>query len=138
MDSPLCFSKGKIFIWLTAKQFHYAFTNTMSDEEAKAAYDRYQVPGPARPLFQAAFANFNPKAPSKVDFHDDSYTQNGRTTWPFSYVHPFPAEAQLPERLRRELGLLRRVRRHEARVVARGRQQVTGRQVTAMHALPAG
>ena len=34
----------------------------------------------------------------KVDFHDDSYTQNGRTTWPFKYVHPFdPAELQPAE-----------------------------------------
>jgi len=56
---------------LTPKQFRYAFTNTMSDEEAQAAYDRYQVPGPARPLFQAAFANFNPNAANKVDFHRD-------------------------------------------------------------------
>jgi alpha-beta hydrolase superfamily lysophospholipase len=56
-------------VQLTPKQFHYAFTNTMSDDEAKAAYDRYQIPGPGRVLFQAAFANFNPKAPTKVDFH---------------------------------------------------------------------
>ena len=56
---------------LTPKQFHYAFTNTMSDEQAKAAYDRYEVPGPGRVLFQAAFANFNPNAPTKVDFHKD-------------------------------------------------------------------
>jgi pimeloyl-ACP methyl ester carboxylesterase len=55
---------------LTPKQFHYAFTNTMlSDGEAKAAYDRYEVPGPARVLFEAAFANLNPNAPTKVDFH---------------------------------------------------------------------
>ena len=26
----------------------------------------------------------------KVDFHDTSYTKNGRTTWPFKYVDPFP------------------------------------------------
>ena len=25
----------------------------------------------------------------KVDFFDTSYTKNGRTTWPFSYVHPW-------------------------------------------------
>jgi pimeloyl-ACP methyl ester carboxylesterase len=56
---------------LTPDQFRYAFTNTMTDEQAKAAYDRYQVPGPARPIFQGAVANFNPKAPSKVDFHKD-------------------------------------------------------------------
>jgi pimeloyl-ACP methyl ester carboxylesterase len=54
---------------LTPKQFHYAFTNTMGDAEAQAAYDRYEVPGPGRVLFQAAFANFNPGAPTKVDFH---------------------------------------------------------------------
>jgi pimeloyl-ACP methyl ester carboxylesterase len=54
---------------LTPKQFHYAFTNTMGDAESQAAYDRYEVPGPARVLFQAAFANFNPGAPTKVDFH---------------------------------------------------------------------
>ena len=56
---------------LTPKQFHYGFTNTMTDEEAQAAYDRYEVPGPGRVLFQAAFANFNPHAVSKVDFHKD-------------------------------------------------------------------
>jgi pimeloyl-ACP methyl ester carboxylesterase len=56
---------------LTPKQFHYAFTNTMNDEQAKAAYDRYQVPGPGRVLFQAATANFNPRAVTKVDFHKD-------------------------------------------------------------------
>ena len=56
---------------LTPKQFQYAFTNTMSEAESKAAYDRYEVPGPGRVLFQAAFANFNPRAVTKVDFHKD-------------------------------------------------------------------
>src|SRR5437588_669476 len=52
---------------LTPKQFHYGFTNTMNDEQAQAAYERYEVPGPGRVIFQAAFANFAPRAPSKVD-----------------------------------------------------------------------
>jgi alpha-beta hydrolase superfamily lysophospholipase len=56
---------------LTPDQFRYGFTNTMTDEQAKTAYDRYEVPGPGRVIFQAAFANFNPHAPSKVDFHKD-------------------------------------------------------------------
>ena len=56
---------------LTPQQFHYAFTNTMSDAESQAAYERYEVPGPGRVLFQAAFANFNPGAVNKVDFHND-------------------------------------------------------------------
>ena len=49
----------------------YGFTNTMAEGEAKAAYDRYQVPGPGRVIFQAAFANLNPRAVAKVDFHKD-------------------------------------------------------------------
>lgn len=28
----------------------------------------------------------------KVNFFDTSYTKNGRTTWPFSYVDPWPAD----------------------------------------------
>jgi pimeloyl-ACP methyl ester carboxylesterase len=56
---------------LTPKQFHYGFTNTMAEDEAKAAYDRYQVPGPGRVIFQAAFADLNPRAVTKVDFHKD-------------------------------------------------------------------
>jgi pimeloyl-ACP methyl ester carboxylesterase len=56
---------------LTPKQFRYGFTNTMAEDEAKAAYDRYQVPGPGRVIFQAAFANLNPRAVTKVDFHKD-------------------------------------------------------------------
>ena len=57
---------------LSQKQFHYAFTNAlMTDEEAQSAYERYEVPGPGRVLFQAAFANFNPTAATKVDVHKD-------------------------------------------------------------------
>ncbi len=56
---------------MTAKQFHYAFTNTMDDEAARAAYERYAVPAPGRVIFEAAFANFNPHAVTKVDFHKD-------------------------------------------------------------------
>ncbi len=58
-------------VTLTPDEFHYAFTNTMTDEESRAAYERYAVPGPGRPLFQAAFANFNPHAPSKIHFEND-------------------------------------------------------------------
>jgi pimeloyl-ACP methyl ester carboxylesterase len=56
---------------LTPKQFRYGFTNTMAEHEARAAYDRYQVPGPGRVIFQAAFANLNPRAATKVDFEKD-------------------------------------------------------------------
>jgi pimeloyl-ACP methyl ester carboxylesterase len=54
---------------LTPKQFHRGFTNTMNDEDAEVAYERYYVPAPGRVVFQAAFANLNPHALTKVDFH---------------------------------------------------------------------
>jgi pimeloyl-ACP methyl ester carboxylesterase len=63
-------NKGKA-IGLSPRQFHYAFANTLSEEESLAAYDRYHVPGPARVLFQGAFANFNPRAVTRVDFRND-------------------------------------------------------------------
>jgi pimeloyl-ACP methyl ester carboxylesterase len=57
---------------LTPEEFHYAFTNTLSDEESLAVYERYAVPGPGRVLFQGAFANFNPHSPAAVDFKNSS------------------------------------------------------------------
>jgi pimeloyl-ACP methyl ester carboxylesterase len=56
---------------LSFDEFRYAFTNTLSEEESRAAYERYAVPGPGRVLFQAALANLNPHATTKVDFHND-------------------------------------------------------------------
>jgi pimeloyl-ACP methyl ester carboxylesterase len=47
-------------VMLTFAQFRYGFANTMSEPEARAAYERYAVPGPGRPVFQAAFANLSP------------------------------------------------------------------------------
>jgi alpha-beta hydrolase superfamily lysophospholipase len=58
-------------VTLTPEEFHYAFTNTISDDASQELYDRYAVPGPGRVLFQAAFANFNPHAATKVDYHND-------------------------------------------------------------------
>jgi alpha-beta hydrolase superfamily lysophospholipase len=57
-------------VGLTADQFHYAFTNTLSRHESALVYERYAIPGPGRTLFQAASANFNPHAATKVDFHN--------------------------------------------------------------------
>jgi non-heme chloroperoxidase len=52
---------------LTFDQFRYAFANAVSDTEARELYETYAVPAPGQPLFQAAFANFNPWTEDKVD-----------------------------------------------------------------------
>jgi alpha-beta hydrolase superfamily lysophospholipase len=53
---------------LTPEQFHYAFTNTMSAAESRAAYERYHVPAAGGVLFEGALANLRPGAATKVDF----------------------------------------------------------------------
>ena len=53
---------------LTSKEFHYAFTNTLSQEDSDALYARYHVPAATTVLREYAFANFHRDAPTKVDF----------------------------------------------------------------------
>ena len=56
---------------ITPKQFHYAFTNTLSAAESQAAYDRYAVPVPARILFQGGLANVTHDAATTYNFAND-------------------------------------------------------------------
>lgn len=58
-------------VMLTFEEFHWAFANTLTDEQAKTAYERYAIPGPGRPIFQAAFANLTPNAATTVEFPDE-------------------------------------------------------------------
>ncbi len=53
---------------LTAKQFHYAFGNTLSGEDSDEIYRRYHVPAANRVLFQVANANLNFRTTVRVDF----------------------------------------------------------------------
>ncbi|MGH7724420.1 MAG: alpha/beta hydrolase [Candidatus Eiseniibacteriota bacterium] len=55
-------------VGLTLKQFHYAFTNTLTEEESKPLYDRYAIPAPGGIVWDGALANFSPNSPAKVDF----------------------------------------------------------------------
>lgn len=68
LKSPANFHNA---VELTREQFHYAFTNTLSEADSNAAYERYAAPGPGRVLFQGALANFNPHSPDAVDFNRD-------------------------------------------------------------------
>lgn len=45
---------------LTHEQFHYAFTNTMTENESRQVYDRYAVAAPGRIVWEGVLANFKP------------------------------------------------------------------------------
>jgi pimeloyl-ACP methyl ester carboxylesterase len=54
-------------ISLTAKQFRFGFGNELSEEESDDLYEQWSIPAPARPLFQAAVANFALHSEAKVN-----------------------------------------------------------------------
>jgi pimeloyl-ACP methyl ester carboxylesterase len=55
---------------LTADEFRYSFGNAVSAQESDQLYERWTVPAPGKPLFEAAVANFSPHSPAKV--HTDN------------------------------------------------------------------
>lgn len=57
---------------LTREQFRFAFGNAVSEEESDQLFERWTIPAPGRPLFEAAAANFNPHSPAKVDTDNQS------------------------------------------------------------------
>lgn len=52
---------------LTAKEFHYGFGNALSEQESDDLYQRWAIPAPAKPLFEAAAANFTLHSPAAVN-----------------------------------------------------------------------
>jgi pimeloyl-ACP methyl ester carboxylesterase len=56
---------------LSAEQFRYAFANAVSEEESAALHERWAIPAPGKPLFQAATANVTPHSEDAVN------TRNG-------------------------------------------------------------
>jgi pimeloyl-ACP methyl ester carboxylesterase len=52
---------------LSEKEFRYGFGNALSEDESKELHTRWTIPSPARPLFQAAAANFVLHSQAKVN-----------------------------------------------------------------------
>jgi pimeloyl-ACP methyl ester carboxylesterase len=51
---------------LNAKQFRFGFGNELPEEESDRLFEEWGIPSPARPLFQAAVANFTLHSQAKV------------------------------------------------------------------------
>jgi len=52
---------------LTAEQFRYGFGNALPERESRELFERWAIPSPGRPLFEAAVANFAPRSPAKIN-----------------------------------------------------------------------
>jgi non-heme chloroperoxidase len=55
---------------LTAEQFRFGFGNAIPGDESDELFERWTIPSPGKPLFEAAFANFAPKSPARVNTHN--------------------------------------------------------------------
>jgi pimeloyl-ACP methyl ester carboxylesterase len=52
---------------LTAKEFRFGFGNALTEAESDELFEAWTIPSPARPLFQAAAANFVLHSAAQVD-----------------------------------------------------------------------
>jgi pimeloyl-ACP methyl ester carboxylesterase len=60
-------------VGFTFEQWQYAFTNTFSEEEARALYERYHIPASGRVFWGSALANIHPgRDDTWVDYHNDA------------------------------------------------------------------
>jgi pimeloyl-ACP methyl ester carboxylesterase len=59
-------------VTLTWEQFAFGWSNALGEQEGRDLYERFHVPASSVPIFQAATANLNPFAETKVvtDNHD--------------------------------------------------------------------
>lgn len=58
---------------LTYEQWRYAFTNTFSEPESRALYERYHVPASGALVWGSVLANFTPGPQDiHVDYHNDA------------------------------------------------------------------
>ena len=59
-------------VGFTQEQWHYAFTNTFSEQDSRALYERYAIPASGNILFGIVTANFKPgRQDAWVDYKND-------------------------------------------------------------------
>jgi pimeloyl-ACP methyl ester carboxylesterase len=59
-------------ISLTQKEFRFGFGNALTEQESNELFEKWTIPSPARPLFQAAAANFALHSEAKVNTDNDT------------------------------------------------------------------
>jgi non-heme chloroperoxidase len=64
LDNPA--NRGRT-VTLSFEQFRYGWANAVDEAQAKRLYEEFHVAAPGKPIFQAAVANLNPSAETKVD-----------------------------------------------------------------------
>ena len=64
LKNPANRNKG---VSLTADEFHFGFGNALTEEESAQLFEKWAIPSPGKPLFEAALANFAPHSPAAVD-----------------------------------------------------------------------
>ena len=114
-------------VTLTNKEFRFGFGNALSEEESAQLYDKWAIPSPARPLFQAAAANFALHSQAAVD------TANQNRGPPAAHLRP-----PRPHRPRRDHPLDPQAvpplhRRHRAQAVRAPRPLADHRQRLERH-----
>lgn len=60
-------ANAKRAVSLTRAQFRYGFCNAVSEDESNDLFERWTIPSPGKPLFEAALSTFAPHSPAKVD-----------------------------------------------------------------------
>jgi pimeloyl-ACP methyl ester carboxylesterase len=60
-------ANAKKAVSLTAGRFRYGFGNAVSQDESDVLFERWTIPSPARPLFEASSANFVSHSPAAVE-----------------------------------------------------------------------
>jgi pimeloyl-ACP methyl ester carboxylesterase len=67
-------------VGFTAEEFHYAFTNTLSDEESRRVWERYAIPAPGSWVWEyGLIANFKPG-------HQDTWVDYGADRAPLLFI----------------------------------------------------
>lgn len=73
---------------LMPEQFHYAFTNTLTEQEAEAVYDRYEAPGARSRALPGWTRERHPHAPTRVNFRNDTRAPLLRTAGGRDHIAP--------------------------------------------------